>query len=124
MTTAATRILVLKLAFGEQHATRLEQFNDRLVGREDLLAVIFGQAMAEDAGLIHVASLVQLVLDAGIEIVCSVRRRGVDSAGTLVGGDVLRQHPQDLAVQERMDEGGVLHFRAGEPRNLPSSASI
>ena len=51
------------------------------VGVEDLLAVVFGQAVAHDAGVVHVAGQVELVLHAGVEVIRAVRRRGVDHAG-------------------------------------------
>ena len=85
------------------------------VGLEDFLAVVFGQAVAHDAGGVHVGGQVELVLHAGVEVVRAVRGRGVDHARALIHGDVVGEHAEHGAIEERDGRNlRVLQFPAGE----------
>ena len=98
-------------------------FSSSMIGglaSKTCLAVVFRQAIAQTARLVHVAGLGQLVFRPGVEVVGAVRRRGVHRAGALVHGDVIRQHAQDLRDRGKgCAEGGVLQLAAREAA-LPS----
>src|SRR5438270_7693207 len=74
----------------------------------------------QPAGSINIASLVELVLHTGIEIVSAMRRCGVYHARTLVHGDVLRKHAQNFSLrpgQEWMVEVQVFHPASRKSRD-------
>ncbi len=89
-----------------------------MVGLKNLLAVIFRQAVAEEAAFIDVAALVQLVLHSGVEVVGAMRRRRMHGSSALIGRDIVGQHPQDLPVQKRMSEGRIFQVAPQKTRNL------
>ena len=57
---------------------------------------------------IHAAGGIKIVTLAGIKVVGSVSGRGMDRAGTGIGGDVCGEHAQNAALQERMPEGDAV----------------
>ena len=83
---------------------RFRQVDDRLIGVPNALAVVLGQAVAQDAFFIHMAGGIEPVLDAGGEVLRAVRGRGVDDARACVHGDVVGEHAENLAVEERVLE--------------------
>src|SRR5713226_272424 len=102
MTTPAMRILVLKLCLGHEYAPLLEQLDDGFVRLKNSFAFVFGKAVAHSAGFIHVASLVELVLCASVEVVRTVGGSGMHCARSLIGGYIVGEHAQDLSFQEGM----------------------
>ena len=71
----------------------------------------------EMTGGINAAGLVEVIALTGVEVVCSVRGCGVDGSRALIGSDVGGEDSEDIALKERMLEGGVLEratFEAGE----------
>src|SRR5262245_36582118 len=73
---------------------------------------------------IHVASLVQFVLHAGVEVIGAVRRSGMHRPGALIRSDVLRENSQNLAVKKWMRESRVLHFASRKSRDLLRAAQF
>ena len=108
------RIGVLDLLQAKQHAARLQQIDDQRIRLEDLLAVVFRQAVAQDAGVIDIGVQIESVLHAGVEVVSAVGGSGVDRAGSGVERNVIAEHAEDAAIQKRMGEGRVLQLCAGE----------
>ncbi len=116
------RIRVLDLLVAQQHAAALQQLDDQRIGLEDLLAFVLRQAVAQDAGLVHIAVQVEAVLHAGVEVVSTMCWSGVHRARTGVHGDVVAEHAEDAAIEERMSEGHALQLRAGERAQAPSAS--
>src|ERR1019366_1472707 len=109
VTPPAVGIGVLDLVNTEQYSVVVyQQLDDGGVRLEDLLALILGQPVAQDAALVHVAMQIKTIFDAGDEVVRAVSRGGVHRAGSGVHGDVVAQHAEDAALQEGMSEGRVL----------------
>ena len=108
------RIRVLELLFVHQRAALLQQLDDRRVGFEHLQAVIFRQAIVDDSRLIHVALKIEFVVQSGVEVVRAMRGCGVNHACPGVHGHVVRQHAQDVPIQERVCEVLALKLFAGE----------
>ena len=101
---------VFDLAFTHQHATFLQQVNDRVIGLEHSEPVIVSEAVVDAACLINVAGLIQLIANAGIEVVGAMRRSRVNRAGTLLGSDVLGQDPENTAIKKRMCERCIFQY--------------
>ncbi len=115
MAAPAVRIRVLQSLFVHERAATAQQLDDRGIRLEDSLAVVLGQAVAHDAGFVHVGGGIELVALAGIEVIGAVRGRSVDRACALVHGDVIGEHAQHLAIrprQKRMIEVRVLEHTA------------
>jgi hypothetical protein len=110
----AVRVAVKDVGAAEQRAARGDQIDDGLVGLENGLAVVFGQAVADASGIVDVAGLIEAVARAGVEVVGAVGGRGVDGAGSLIGGDVVGEDAEDGAIEERMLEGCAFETRAFE----------
>ena len=91
------RIGVLDFLIAQQHAAALQQLDDQRIGLEDLLAFVFRQAVAQDAGLVHIAMQVEAVLHASGEVVRAMRRGGVHRARSGIHGDVVAEHAEDAA---------------------------
>ena len=100
---------------------RLQQFRDESIGFKHALAGVFGQALDKPSGFIYVGGLVQLVFRAGIKVVGPVRRRGVHRSGALLSSHVVGEHAQNLSIEKRMGEGGILQLASGETRDFGSS---
>ncbi len=113
----AMRIRVLDFGFRHEHAARLQQLDDRLVGLKDRFTFVLGQAILQMAGFVHVGALVKFVLCAGIKIVRAMRRCGMHSACALFRGDVIRQYAQDRAIKKGMGKRGVLELATGKARS-------
>ena len=105
---------MLDLLEAQQHAAALEQLDDRRVGLEDLLAFVFRQAVAQDAGVIDIAAQADAVLHARIKVVGAVRGSGVDRAGAGVHGHIIAEHAEHFAIEEGMGKCRILQLRAEE----------
>ena len=120
------RIGVLEIGGTEQCALLLEHGDDDGIGGPDGLPLKRRQSSQRPcivihvhvAGSVHAAGLIEVVALAGIEVVCTVRRRSVDGAGAGVGGDVGGQNAEDAALEEGVLEGGVFELRAFETREF------
>ena len=63
---------MLDLLRAHQHIAALQQFYDGGIGVEDALAFVFSKPIAKPSGLIDVAALVEVVLGAGVKVVCAM----------------------------------------------------
>jgi len=111
------RVAVVHVRASEERAARGDEIDDGLIGLEDGLAFVLGQAIAEASGVVDVTSLVEAITRTGVEVVSAVGRRGVDSPGSLIGGDVVGEDAEDGAIEKRMLECDAFHLRAFEGRN-------
>ena len=89
----AVGIRVLQALSVEENATNLQQLDDGLVRVEDLLAIVFRQAIVDHAGRVHLAGGIEFVPGAGVKIFCTMGGSGVDDTSTGVHGHVVGQHP-------------------------------
>src|SRR6266849_9017901 len=117
MTAPAVRILMLQLCLGHEYAALLEQLDDRFVRLKNRFAFVFRKPIAHSAGFVYVAGLVEFVARPGIEVVGAMRRSGMHRSRSLIGGYVIRQHPENLPIQERMGKGDFFEFPSGKSRN-------
>ena len=62
------------------------------------------------AGVVDVLDLGEVVALAGGEVVGAVGGCGVDGSGALVGGDVVGDDAEDLAVEEGVLEGDAVEL--------------
>ncbi len=102
----------------QQHAAILKQIDDGRVGLPDFLAVVLGQAFADETGRIHAGGGVEVVLKAGDEIFRAVGGGSVDNARARVHGDVVGQHAEHIAIEKRMAKIDPLQFAPGEASDL------
>ena len=114
----AVRIGVLGFFRVQQRAAAFDQIDNGLIGVPNALAVVFGQAVAQDAFFVDVAGGIEAVLDAGAEVFSAMRGRGVDDAGAGVHGDVVGEHAENFAVEEGMLEVEALELASGEVREF------
>src|SRR5437016_10566596 len=98
----------------QQRVTFFEELYDRRVGIPNLEAVVLGQTVAENALLIHVTRSVETILHPGGKVFRTMRRRGVDDACTGVHGDIVCEHAQNFAIEERVLKVKKLQPTAGE----------
>ena len=82
------------------------------------LAVVFGQAVAQNAFFVDVTGDIEAVLYAGQEIFGTMRGRGVDYARTGVHGDVVGEHAQNFAIEKWVLEIQALELASGEASEL------
>ena len=108
----AMRIRVLDVLRAQQHAAALQQLDDRRIGLEDLRPSYSGSPLRR--------------MPASSTLQCRSRpyftpvlKSSAPCAGAVwtapvpgVHGDVVAEHAQDRAIQERMREGGVFQLRA------------
>ena len=120
----AVRVAVIDVAAAHQDAALFEEFDYRFVGFEDSQAFVLGQSVAQTAGVVDVAGLIEAVLFAGVEVVGSVGGCGVDGAGALVGGNVVSEHAEDAAIKERMLEGGAFELCTLEPGHFDGGLEL
>ena len=114
----AVRIGVLGFFRVQQRAAAFDQVDDGLIGVPNALAVVFRQAVAQDAFFVDVAGGIEAVLHAGGEVFSAVRRRSVDDAGAGIHGDVVGEHAKNFAVEEGMLEVEALELASGEVSEL------
>ena len=62
---------------------------------------------------------VEPYFDAGVEVVGAVGGRGVDRAGALIGGDVVGEDAEDVAIEKRVLKLMRSSLRALEAGDLP-----
>ncbi len=105
----AMRVAMEDVRPAEESAAAGHQINDGLVRLEDGLAVVLGQTVVDPTRIVDVAGLIQAVTRAGVEVVCTMGRRSVDGAGSLIGCDVIGEDAKDFAVEEWVAEGHALH---------------
>ena len=116
MAAPAVRIRVLRLFRMQQRSPPLHQVDDRSIGVPHSLAVVLRQSVAHNALFVHVAGGVEAILHAGGEILRAVGRCGVNHSRPGVHGDVVREHSQNFALQERMLKVKPLQLPTGEVR--------
>ena len=92
MAAPAVGIRVLGFFRVQQRAAAFDQIDDGLIGIPDALAVVFREAVAQNPFFIDIAGGIEAVLNAGDEVFGSMRRRGVDYAGSGIHGDVVGEH--------------------------------
>src|SRR5208337_5512446 len=110
----AVWIRVLGFFRVQQSAAAFDQIDDGLIGVPNALAVVLGQAVAQDAFFVDVAGGVEAILDAGGEVLSSVRGSGVDDSGSRVHGDVVGEHAENFAVEKGMPEVEALKLASGK----------
>src|SRR5438270_1665289 len=104
------------LLFTHQHAARFQQLDNRLVGFEYGLAVVFGQTIVQPSLGVDVASLIEAIFDAGIKVVGAMGWSRVNRSCALLEGYVVGKHTEDLAIEERMLEGCTFQSASWEAR--------
>ena len=63
---------MLQLLLMQQHPAAFQQLNNRGVGVEDSLTLVFRKAVMNDPGFIHIRRQIQFVLHPGGKVVCAV----------------------------------------------------
>ena len=76
----------------QQRASGLQQLNDRLVGFENLQAIVFWQTIVDFPCGIHIASNIEFVTLPCGKIFRTMRRRRVDDSGSGIHGYVIRNY--------------------------------
>ena len=102
----------------QQRPALLQQFNDRLIRRENFFAFILRQSIVQPPRSIHVAGRVQPVSRASIKIVRAVRRSGMNRARACIRSHVVREYTQNAALQKWMLKCRALQFSSRKTRNL------
>ena len=128
----AVRVRVLQVVAGQQRAGLFEHGHDDGICSPHLHAiegrrrvVVPGLGVHMDAtGGVNAAGGVDVVADAGVEVVRAVRGRRVDRAGARVGGNIGGQHAQNAALQKWMLEGGIFKDAAFEARQFGGLAQF
>src|SRR5581483_12006597 len=103
VTTLAVRIRMLQGFTVKQDPARFQQLDDRLVGVEDLLAFVFGQAVVDDSSGVHIACWIELVLHPGLEVFGAMRGSRMYYASARVHGHIISddtEYPASLPRQK------------------------
>ena len=90
--------------------TRFDKLNDRLIGFKNLFPLVFGQTFGELAGVAHGAIDFDAIPHTRFIVLTTVPRRGVDTTGSVFSRDIIRQHAQEFAFQERMLDLNTVEF--------------
>ncbi len=98
----AVRIAVLVRLVRHERARGAQVLDDALVGREDLQPGVRPRLGGEAARGVDRIDDRQAVAHAGLEVVRAVSGRGVHDAGAGLELDVLGEHHDGIAVEERM----------------------
>src|SRR5208282_911636 len=98
------RIAMREFLRMEQRPELAQFFNDRIVGREDILTGPFAAFSSEYAAGIDWCKRLQTVLRADHKILVAMAGRGMHQAGAGVSGNVIREHQLAVAGDERVAE--------------------
>src|SRR5216683_2858531 len=121
----AVRVGVLEAGGAEDGSFFSQEVDDDGVRFEDGEALIgFATGVALTAGVVDVLDFRQVVALAGVEVVDAMGGSGVDGSGALVGGDVLGDDAEDLAVEEWVLEDDAVEPGAGKAGDLDGIGQV
>src|SRR5262249_55865306 len=96
------RVLVCVCFIVQQHAPLAHELDDLRVGLEDLLAREMPHVFHEDSAVVHGVVDFEAVVFADDVVVVTVPRRRVNRARPRVERDVIADHQQPVAIDERV----------------------